>query len=539
MKAILGFRYGNGLGEWAAGLFLILTASGFGMDWPQYRGPNHDGISTDRILKQWPTNGPTVLWRNTSLTNGFSSFAVSQGRAFTLISRDIGGLKEVCVALEATTGTNIWATPIDDAPWDFDSTYFNSGGTGIAPCHKGDGPRSTPSVKDDRVFALSGQMHLVCMNATNGSVIWSNDLVSLYGASEIPWQNAASPCLDDDLLFVNFNTSTSGLTLFALRTTNGSPAWSSQNESLVHATPVVATIQGVRQVLFATRSNIVSLDRTSGVLLWKYTYPFSPLPTYLGMGASPVVHSNIIFCSAASERGSAAARITFTNGVWTLEQLWHLNTPVSAYQSAWMTPVCYQGYLYGQFGNNTFTNSPLNCIELATGDLKWSTNGFGQGGTILVDNAILALTEDGQLVLVEPNPDAYTELARYRVYTFSDDSPGKCWNSPAVADGFIYARSTREGVKLDVSVPSPLKMLTPQFVEGNQLQLWVGTTGGGAIDTNRLAKLEIRHTTNLAHTLGNWPKLTNSLVLTNGMVRVDNVDSGTELRRYFIAVEQP
>jgi outer membrane protein assembly factor BamB len=158
--------------------------------------------------------------------------------------------------VDAATGANFWVTPIDDAPWDPTVTY--NGGDGSAPYNTGDGPRTTPSVNAGRVFALSGLMHLVCLNATNGSVIWSSNLPTTYDASTITYENAASPCLDNDLVFVNLNSSPNNRNLAAFRAADGSLAWSSQNENVTHATPVVATIQGVRQVIFANQPRCLS-----------------------------------------------------------------------------------------------------------------------------------------------------------------------------------------------------------------------------------------------------------------------------------------
>ena len=389
-------------------------------DWPQYRGPATDGSTPDMIATTWATNSAGfVVWTNGSLTNGLGSFVVSQGRAFTLISKDdgTGTLREYCVGVDAATGANQWATPIDDAPWDPTFTY--NGGDGRAPYNTGDGPRTTPSVKDGRVFALSGLMHLVCLNATNGSVLWSNDLVSAYGASAISWENAASPCLDNDLVFVNLNTSFNNQNLAAFRAADGSLAWSSQNENLTHSTPVVATIQGVRQVIFATQSGLVSLDRTTGALLWKFPYPFGMI--YTSMGCSPLVYSNIVYCTASYGKGAAAAQITLSNNTWTATQLWYKNGFSGLpYRSIWMSPVCYQGYVYTLAGDNsTFLTAPLNCIELSTGNLMWTTNDFGMGGLILVNTNLLVLTEKGELVLVQPTPGAYVELARYQAFQFT------------------------------------------------------------------------------------------------------------------------
>ncbi len=359
-----------------------------------------------------------------------------------------GNLHECCAAVDATTGANLWTTPIDDAPWDPTANY--NGGDGSPPYNTGDGPRTTPSVNAGRVFALSGLTHLVCLNATNGSVIWSNDLVSAYGASTITWENAASPCLDDDLLFINLNSSPNNRNLAAFRAADGSLAWSSQNEHVTHTTPVVATIQAVRQVIFATQTGLVSLNRTTGALLWKFTYPFSPIST--SMGASPVVYSNLVYCTAAYGRGAFAIRVTLNSGAWTPTQLWYKSVSAGLpYRSIWMSPVCCQGYIYTLAGeNSTFLTAPLNCIELATGNLMWTTNNFGMGGLILVNTNLVVLTEDGQLVLVQPTPSAYHELARYQAFQFSADAPGKCWNSPAFSNGRIYARSTRGAISLDV-----------------------------------------------------------------------------------------
>lgn len=455
MKNAIALRRRLSVGELQMILLFALSASAG--DWPQYRGPTHDGVSTDRILLQWPPGGPTVLWRK-PLTNGFSSFAVSQGRAFTLISRNIGGqLSEVCVGLDAATGTELWATPIGAAS-------YPDGGTGLG---SEDGPRTTPSAQDGRVFALSAYLTLVCLNATNGSVVWSNSLNALYGGTVIAWQNAASPRLDDDLLFVNCNTT--NLTLLALRASDGSLAWRRQNERMTHSTPVVATIQGVKQVIFATQSGIVSLDRTnSGALLWKYTYPFAYSTS---MGASPVVHSNMVFCSMNYNRGSAVARITLSNNVWTISQLWYKQLLMSH----WMTPVCYRGYLYGQFNGSTVDAGPLKCIELATGTEKWSVANFGQGGIVLVDNTLLVQTSRGDLVLARATNSAYSELARFTALA------GASWNSPAVADGRIYARSTREGIAVDIAAAPALPVVT---TVGNTNLSATGVTLLGMVNPN-------------------------------------------------------
>jgi len=527
----------------AGGLVLICHAIGLATDWSQYRGPTMDGTSPDPISIQWPAGGPAVVWTNPSLTNGFSCFAVSQGRAFVQISQldTNSNLMEYCVGLDAATGTNLWATEIGNEPWSPAST--GDGGSGTAPYWMGDGPRPTPSVQGGRLIVLSSgnaytpELHLLALNATNGAVIWSNDLVAAYGASTISWDNGASPCMDNDLVFVNLNSSTNNQNLAAFRITDGGLAWSTQNENVTHTTPIVATIAGVRQVIFATQTGLVSLNRTNGAFLWKFTYPFYPIST--SMGASPVVYSNIVYCTAAYGRGATAVQITLSSGTWALNQLWYQSD--FNYRSIWMSPVCYQGYIYCLAGeNSTFLTAPLNCIELTTGNLMWTTNNFGMGGLILVQTNLLVLTEDGQLVLVQPNPVAYTELARCQVFDFSYSNPGKCWNNPSFSDGRVYAHSTAGGIALDLSPPSPLKLLAPHFLTSTQLQLVVGTANGTPIDSNRLANVQVHATNRLGASPATWPRLTNALVLaTNGTARLTNTISHGQSGLFYITVEPP
>jgi outer membrane protein assembly factor BamB len=504
-------------------------------DWTQFQGPNMDGTTPDPIALQWDTSSPNfVVWTNSSLTNGFSSFAVSKGRAFTQISKGSPRL-EHCVAVDGATGANLWSVPIDTAPWSPTST--TAGGDGRAPCNRGDGPRSTPSILGDKVYALSGQnLHLVCCSVTNGSMIWSNNLAVEYGASTISWENGASPRVDGNLIFVNLNTATAGLTLAAFHAADGSLAWQSQYAGATHSTPTVATIEGVRQVIFATADGLMSLEPDSGNLLWNYSYPFGSVS--VAMGAAPVVHSNIVFVTCGYSGGSAAVRLSRDDTGWTVTQLWSAST--SAYRSTWMAPVCYQGHLYGQFGDRTWTNSPLKCVELETGQVKWSVPNFGMGGTILVNTNLLVLTEDGQVVLVAPNPSAYTELARYRAFRFTSSAFGKCWNAPAYSDGRIYVRSTRGGLSLNAAVVQrpPLKLFPPQLLSPTQARLVIGTGDGTPIAADRLAGIEVRAVDNLFLPWSDWPPLTDPLSLTpEGFAVLTNSLNGMSTQLYYITVE--
>jgi outer membrane protein assembly factor BamB len=492
-------------------------------DWPQYRGPTHNGVSTDRIVKQWTGAITDPVWR-ISLTNALSSLTVSGGRVFTQTRRAIGGgSREICVALDAATGGELWAVPVDNA-------FYPDTGVGFD-----DGPRSTPVVDGGFVFVLSSYLKLYKLNATNGAIQWERDLRSLYGGNVIGWQNAASPVIEGGLIFLNANPAVSSL--MALRTSDGELQWRSQDEGMTHATPVLATIHGVRQVIFAAQSGLVSLAPASGALLWKALYPFN---YGTSIGVSPVVHEDMVFVSGAQvyNLGSVAYRVSENNNTWTTTQLWSNVGFASTLASVWMTPVCHDGFLYGQFGVQSFdsVNAQLKCVEMRTGIVKWSINGFGRGATLLVDGGLLVLTEKGELVLANVNTNAYVEVARCLAIPFWNSATNKCWNSPAVCDGRVFVRSTSTVACYDFSSPA-LKLEVLQPISPGRLQLMIRTVNGAPVSADRFASVDLLASDDFAQPLANWTRLTNPMVLTNGVIRIDGVDSDVRQQRFFIVGE--
>lgn len=409
----------------AAGVLLLQ-----GAEWPQYRGPNHDGVSPERILTRWPAGGPPVIWK-TPLNDGFSSFAVSQGKALTLVEKEIQGVPtEVCVALEADTGKEIWSTPVGIAK------YESGGDAGESDNRGGDGPRSTPAIDGDAVYVLSAAHILSKFELNSGQEIWKKDLIKEYGGKLITWKNAASPVIDGDLIFVN--STAPGQSLLALNKEDGSLAWKGQSDKMTHSTPVVATIHETRQVIFFTQSGLVAVAPKTGEVLWRYKFPFN-----VSTASSPVVGGDIVYCSAGYGVGAGAVQISKQGNQWDVKELWRQPNKL---MNHWSTPVYREGYLYGIFGFKEYGKAPMKCVELKTGKEMWSQPGFGPGGVLLVDGHVLILSDRGYLALVETTPKSYKEVARTKAVD------GKCWNAPALSNGRVYARSTKEGVCLDLSV---------------------------------------------------------------------------------------
>ena len=406
----------------AAGI-LVQTSLINAADWSQYRGPGHDAVSAEKILTQWPTNGLKAVWKTPTAT-GFSSFTVSQGKAFTVVQRSIDGSnQEVCIALDADSGKELWVSPVGIAKYD------GGGDDGAKENRGGDGPRSTPSVDGDRVYVLSAQQMLFCLEIASGKALWSKDIQKEYGGKMIQWQSATSPLIEGDLVFVN--STAPGKCLMAFNKKDGVLAWAAEDDKMTHATPIAATILDTRQVIFFTQSGLVSVEPATGRVLWRYKFPYN-----VSTAASPVVGGDIVYCSAGYGVGAGAAKIAKSGTTFTATELWRKPNKVISH---WSTPLYYEGHLYGLISFKEFGKGHLKCIDIATGNEVWSKEGFGPGGLILANGHLLVLNDQGELVLVKADAAAYNEISRFKAVD------GKCWSSPALSNGRIYVRSTAQG----------------------------------------------------------------------------------------------
>jgi outer membrane protein assembly factor BamB len=316
-------------------LFLALLAQrSAAVEWPQYRGPNVDGTTPEKVQTPWPAGGPRQIWK-TPLNAGFSAFAVDDGRAFTLVTRTDGGVKnETCVALDANTGHELWAAPLATSKYDGGGDSGADGNTG------GDGPRSTPTADGDRVYVLTSTLVLCSLDSANGKTIWRKDLVKEHGARTIAWQNAASPVLEGNLIFVCAGGE--GQSLLCFHKTTGAVVWKGQSDRMTHATPTVATIQGHRQVIFLTQLGLVAVIPGTGEVLWRYKFPYST-----STAASPVAGGDVVYCSAGYGVGAAAVRIARTGAGWKASELWRKPGQL---MNHWSTPIYRDGHIYGLFG---------------------------------------------------------------------------------------------------------------------------------------------------------------------------------------------
>lgn len=412
-------------------LFLGASTACIAADWPSYRGPSGNGHSPEKIARSWPDGGPKALWRVPS-RGGFSSMVVANGRVACLELRDFGGAdQEALVVRDAATGKELWARGLGTVK------TGDGGQAGAAGNDGGDGPRSTPAFSDGRVYSFSAKLVLQCFDARTGTEVWKHDLLKEFAGRNISWQNAQSPVVEGDVVLVAGGGS--GQSLLAFDKASGGVRWKSFDETITHATPVVADLLGRRQAVFFLKSGLLAVDPDTGKELWRYAFPFS-----ISTAASPVVAGDVVYCSAGYGVGAGAVRISREGAGFKATEIYRKagNKPLANH---WSTPVLHEGHLYGMFQFKEYGSGPVKCVDVVTGDVKWERPGFGPGHVIAVDKHVLALSDAGELVLIKATPSGYDEVVR------ADVLPGKCWTTPVVAGGHVFARSTQEAVCLDVS----------------------------------------------------------------------------------------
>ena len=402
----------------------------FGSGWPHVNGPNHDRVSKESIEITWESETPQPNWR-VKCNGGFSSFVVGEGIVVTVLPGKIDEeAKEVVVALDKDTGKAIWNTPLGPA------TYDGGGNSGADGNKGGDGPRATAVIDEGRVYVYGGQFDLYCMDAKNGTILWKQDIQNDFNGDMIKWQNVMSPLIVDDKVLVSGGGK--GQAFLAFNKIDGSLVWKSGTGAVSHVTPVLTTIDGMQQVLFMIRSELVSINPDTGKELWSYPFNFST-----SMAASPVVWKNMVHISAGYGTGGAGIEVSKRGSKWKVDELWRKrgNRDIASH---WSTHIAHEGYLYGLYSFKEYGDGDLKCIDMRTGEINWQEPGFGQGQMIMADQKLFVLTDFGQMKVVSPTPDSYTLLSEATVID------GKCWATPAISDGTLFIRSTTAGVSIDL-----------------------------------------------------------------------------------------
>jgi outer membrane protein assembly factor BamB len=330
------------------------------------------------------------------------------------------------------------------------------------------------------------------------------------GTSVIAWQNAASPLVMGDFIYVNGNVP--GQRLAAVRKADGVTAWARHDLGMTHATPAWAVIAGAPQVVFVTAQGLAGLAPASGDVLWRYVFT----PSSTSTAVTPVVAGDRVYASAAYGRGSWNARIVPAGGAFSAVETQYRQA--TEFQNHWATPVHHEGVLYGIVERGAPARS-LVCYDLAGRTNRWRTTAVGSGSpgfgsVIKAGGLLLVLTEEGELVLVQPDPERYVELGRFPLLT------RHCWNNPAFSGGRLYARSSAELAALDLAPEAaPLPPLAVSAgLAREPLALRFSVTGQDRpLPADAAGRLELASTSALPAADAAWTPVTAAFTVQDGV----------------------
>ncbi|MFQ5630019.1 MAG: PQQ-binding-like beta-propeller repeat protein [bacterium] len=378
-------------------------------DWPRFRGQDGNGVSQETgLLRSWPESGPEALWR-IPLGVSYSGIAVSGEHVFTM---DSDTTSEYLMCLNAANGTQIWRTPVGPL-------YKNS---------YGDGPRATPTIDGERIYALGANGNLIAAQRASGEIQWRVDLKSAFTFKQPQywWGFSGSPFIENDLLLLQVAGDGEN-TIAAFNKNSGQVVWTSYEGFAAYSTPIAIDFNGKHQYVFVTAENIVSLS-PEGKVNWNYNWG----GWFIKIAMPVFVPPDKIFVSAPYGIGAALLQMLPEDDSIAVRELWKSNVMSNHFH----TSVLLDKYLYG-FDNGTF-----KCIEAETGKQLWAKRRLGKGSLIYADGLFIVLSDRGKLVLVEANPQEYVELASAQVLQ------GRSWTPPTLANGRLYLRNQKELVCL-------------------------------------------------------------------------------------------
>ena len=380
-----------------------VAAAGGGGNWPQWRGPNRDGMSKETgLLKQWPAEGPPLVWKASGAGRGYSSLAVADNRIYTMGLR---GEREFIVAFDVATGKELWAVPHGKA-------FRND---------RGDGPRGTPTVEGERLYALGGEGDLSCLETRTGRIVWTMNVLQKFGGSNITWGISESPLIVGEKLLVNAGGQNASVV--ALNKKDGSLIWKSQSDEAGYSSAITLDAGGTPQVVFFTSRRAVGLDLRDGKLLWEY----SRASNNTANAATPVARGNRVFISSDYGTGAGLVEIKAgEKGGLTAQEVYFTKEMRNHHSSS----ILIGDHLYG------YSSGILTAMRFDNGQVAWKDRSVGKGSIVYADGMLYALSENGVVGLVEATPEAYREKGRFRIA--QDSLP--TWTHPIIAGGRLYLR---------------------------------------------------------------------------------------------------
>jgi outer membrane protein assembly factor BamB len=412
-------------------------------DYPRFLGNGYWAeVKGVELEGDWRLHPPKELWRR-EIGAGWSAFAIAGNYAVTQEQR---GENELVTCYRVQTGEPVWTHG--------DATRFDPpdaiGGLGDV------GPRATPTIHGDRIFTQGGTGIVNCLDARTGHVVWSHDTAAEFGATVTLWGKSGSPLIVDDMVLISVGAPTGGWeakpadstngrstestpynsSLVAFDMKSGAVCWSAGSRQASYASPVVATLGGQRQIIVVNESWVTAHRTSDGKVLWEQPWSSETDTNASCSEPVPLDDDRLLLSKGYGSGCSLLAIKKGSDGRLSANPLW--NPPIKSVMKTKMCNVVVRdGFIYG------LDDVLLECIELETGAVQWKKRRrpeFGHGQIMLIGNVILALSESGELALVEANPREYTELSHLQAL----DSANVTWNNPAFAPPYLLIRNARE-----------------------------------------------------------------------------------------------
>lgn len=390
-------------------------------DWPQWRGPNRDGICTETgLLKSWPEGGPKLLWELTGLGKGYSSLSIVDGRFYTMGDVRLRSKNVQCVlAYDLNTRKRLWVTE-------------------VGPTHS-DGPRCTPTVDDGLIYAIGTAGDVVCIDAENGDVRWQKHLQNDLGGGNNPsWRFSESPLVDGDKLLCT--PGGRDAVMVALNKKTGELIWKSSMPNIGrkgkneagYASITMAKTGEIKQYVQLTNKGLISVAAKDGRFLWGY----NKVANNVANIPTPVVHGDYIFCSTAYNTGSALLKLVAEDNAVDAKEVYFLDA--RTFQNHHGGFVRIGDYIYGGHDHN---KSKPTCLEMKTGKIMWQKDqpGGGSAAVLYADGHLYFRYQDNVLALIEANPDSYNLKSTFKLPKRKGMS-GNAWAHPVIVDGNLYLR---------------------------------------------------------------------------------------------------
>jgi outer membrane protein assembly factor BamB len=382
-------------------------------DWPQWRGPQRNGISKETgLLQSWPKDGPKLLWQVKDVGDGYSTPAVVGDRLYLLANK--GNDDEFLEALKVKDGTRVWSTRLGNV----------GSNSKLAPYP---GARSTPTVDGEFIYALGSDGDLVCVKLSDGAEVWRKNLRSDFVGKPGLWAYAESPLVDGDVLVCT--PGGDDATLVALDKKKGSVIWKCvvpKDEKAAYASIIIVEVGGIKQYVQFLQNGVVGVEAKTGKFLWRYDKTavgsFANIPT-------PVARDGFVYTSTG-KGGSGLVKLTAENGKVNATQVYFSSKLPNSIGGS----VLLGDHLYGTNSNG------LLCIEFTSGTEKWQDDCIGPGSVCFAGGRLYVHGEKGEMALVDPTPKAYREVGRFTPPGQPDRGKSKAWAYPVVANGRLYVR---------------------------------------------------------------------------------------------------